>query len=94
MNNHPEKLETEIYLGNYTYDNLCHCGWKSKRVGEIAYDIYGRIIHQNYWHNKLVPVFILKEEVQNRIKNPEYFHSIEVYQRMLNSEKITYDELF
>lgn len=83
---HPEKLENEIYLGNFEYNDLCFCEWKSKRVGEIAYDVYGQIIHQDYWYNKLVPV-----EVQNRIKNPEYFHSIEAYQEMLKLEKCTLD---
>ena len=78
---HPEKLENEIYLGNYVPETLYLCGWLSKRVGNVAYDIYGKVIEKNY--HGLMPVFIKKEEVQNRIKDPEYWHSADTYQEML-----------
>lgn len=96
--NHPEKLENEIYLGNYTYDTIHYCGWHSKRVGNTAYDIYGKIIHQDLWRNKLVPIFILKEEVLNKIKrlNNERLHTdsdlvqnkIKIYLEMLDTERL------
>jgi hypothetical protein len=48
---HPELKEGEIFVTNSNTDKLSTIGWKTKRVGIIAYDIQGKEI------NWLVPVF-------------------------------------
>ena len=59
---HPEKKEDEIFLTNATYDEYRHIGWKSKRKGHIAYDIFGDRL------NFVFPVFVNKQEYEDKMK--------------------------
>lgn len=62
---HPETREGEIYLTNCCLDvfnnpddEYYKIGWKTKRKGKVAYDIYGNIIENAY------SVFIQIEEYE------------------------------
>jgi len=60
--NHPEIRAGEVYLCNASLDDFQNSiGWKSKRLGKIAFDISGKIIPLI---NRLFPVFVLKKELQ------------------------------
>jgi hypothetical protein len=56
--NHPEKLEGEVFLSNGWEDDYMQFGWKTKRKGNQAYDIYGTPLKTGY------PVFVKKSELQ------------------------------
>lgn len=62
---HPELLEGEAYLCNSHTKDLPSFGWKSKRTGLVAYDIYDKVINNapNFF-----PVFVSKAEVQHILK--------------------------
>jgi hypothetical protein len=53
---HPEQRSGEIFLCNLNGPGAKSVGWKSKRIGEIAYDQSGRIIDGD------VPVFVAASE--------------------------------
>lgn len=48
-NDHPERAPHEVYLGNFFSPHAwSRAGRKSKRPGEIAYDINGRVIYNAF----------------------------------------------
>jgi hypothetical protein len=61
---HPEQKENEVFLGNFTKGGYYSIGWKTKRVGEIAYyaDI-SKVIPHNY-NPKYYPIFVQSAELQ------------------------------
>ena len=57
---HPERLPGEIFLTNVQKDSdFWKIGWKTKRKGQCAYDVLGRLVLDFY------PVFVKEEEVLN-----------------------------
>ena len=77
--NHPELQEGEVFLTNAFDDRIpMHIddyvddrsdwesiGWRSKRMGEVAYDIYGNPI------NGMFPVFVGRDELIKGGINPD-----------------------
>lgn len=70
---HPEKNEDEFFLGNFTSpggdedtrleletNTYKDIGWKTKRMGNRSYDVYGKLILMS----NLRPVFVKKSEVK------------------------------
>lgn len=57
---HPEILAEEIFLGNFK--DLRGIGWKTKRLGTQAYDVYDKPIKDVH------PVFVQVEEIMS--ENP------------------------
>lgn len=65
---HPEIQDGEMFLtnvGSYSEmrfamedDGFTAIGWKTKRQGVIAYDIYGKPVHG------MVPVFVQRKELE------------------------------
>ena len=53
---HPELKEGEVFLTNTDNPEMTNIGWKSKRLGRVAYDIHGLIVKGLY------PVFKNKAE--------------------------------
>lgn len=62
---HPEMQDGEIFIANFYINNLHLCGWKTKRAGVIAYDIYDTTLPSSYDY---VPVFVQRSEIENKIK--------------------------
>lgn len=70
--NHPEKGDDEIFITNAwegdregLFDNekdYSRIGWKTKRKGRQAYDIYGKPLKNGY------PVFVKKSEYEDKYK--------------------------
>ena len=61
---HPELKGGEIFLTNSTLEDYnCRIGWKTKRMGEIAYDTDGAPI------NDLFPVFVHLSEIREDRKD-------------------------
>lgn len=56
---HPEQRSGEIHLFNSESDKVRYIGWKSKRAGEVAYDVNGDI------EPSKVPVFVLASEFES-----------------------------
>lgn len=54
---HIEQRDEEIFITNSAPEDVCHIGWKSKRLGCTAFDVHGNKVVG------LVPVFALIEEV-------------------------------
>jgi hypothetical protein len=54
---HPERKPDEVFLGNVDEQGFRACGWKSKRLGNIAYSIKGSPLGQTH------PLFVLISEV-------------------------------
>lgn len=64
---HPELQPGEILLGNF--GDLRGIGWKTKRAGKQAYDVYDKPIKD------LVPVFVQVEEIMS--ENPGVIKRLE-----------------
>ncbi len=58
---HPERMEDEIYLGNFSEKYFPNLGWETKRFGEVAYSAKREPLKKN--PRKLRPVFVKKSEV-------------------------------
>ena len=56
--NHPERREGEIFLGNVGEDTFLTCVWQTKRRGNTAYDTDGKPLQ----HGLLWPMFIRQSE--------------------------------
>lgn len=63
---HPETKDGEMFLTNATKDDFQRIGWKSKRMGNIAYDVNGNSIDPI---NALFPVFVQKQEYDYGMKS-------------------------
>lgn len=61
MRTHPEQQNDEIYLGNthFIQDDLKHL--KTLRLGNVRYDINGKVLNPKHYPN-LKPLFINKNE--------------------------------
>lgn len=59
--NHPELMTGEMFLTNSASNDFRHIGHKTKRVGLIAYDIYGNVV------SGLKPVFVQKQEYEEKL---------------------------
>jgi len=46
-NEHPECLPDETFLGNANAGSFASCGWKTKRLGIVAYDIDGNVLPES-----------------------------------------------
>ena len=60
---HPECQEGEVFLTNSS-DYGSGVGWKTKRIGEIAYDKSGKVV------KGLRPVFVQAAELKKAGINP------------------------
>lgn len=58
MIKHPEQYDDEVLVSNSSLSDISRIGWESKRIGVIAYDVYGNPIEGS------VPVFISKHEIK------------------------------
>lgn len=58
---HPEQQPDEFFITNIDDDNYHNVGWKTKRKGDIAYDMNGLPISPI---SQLFPVFAKREEVR------------------------------
>ncbi|TAK96425.1 hypothetical protein EPO05_01820 [Patescibacteria group bacterium] len=59
--NHPEKLEDETFFGNQTEEEFGSLLWKTKRMGNTAYDDNGIIPEGPL---RKFPVFVKKSEYE------------------------------
>lgn len=57
---HPETLPNEVFLENSDEAHYRAVGWRSKRKGNTAYDIYGNIVRTS---RDFFPVFVLRDEI-------------------------------
>ena len=64
---HPELKDGEVLIGNFDDDNYRMCDWKTRRVGQKAYDAAGELVAGD----KLFPVFVQRTEVEGRRIMPE-----------------------
>jgi hypothetical protein len=55
---HPEQQKGEVFLGNSKPDVVRYIGWKSKRVGMVAFNWDGKPLANQ------VPVFVSAEELR------------------------------
>lgn len=66
---HPELRPGEVFLGNLTTTQSAdaNCSWKTKRVGEKAYDVNGARLPMMYAKSDcLYPVFVQKAETDKK----------------------------
>jgi hypothetical protein len=61
---HPELEEGEVFLTNATIDEFDKIGWKTKRRGEIAYDINNNPLSPINQPD-LYPVFAKQSEIES-----------------------------
>lgn len=74
QSDHPERKPDEKFLGNFSTQILrgrsksgyASIGWKTKRMGVVAYDIYGNVIDSIF---PLWPVFIKIDEMSKDKKD-------------------------
>jgi len=59
---HPECHPGETFLGNADDEGLAACGWKSKRLGNVAYDVEGDVIPPS--SGRLKPLFASTDEIR------------------------------
>lgn len=59
---HPERRQGEAFLGNFSREGFQAVGWKSKRLGDIAYTVSGQPISST---PTLFPGFASEEEIGN-----------------------------
>jgi hypothetical protein len=64
---HHECRDGETFLGNADAKGFAACGWKSKRLGNIAYDVQGGVIPASSGRmaglTPLKPLFVSTEEI-------------------------------
>ncbi len=60
MIKHPERYDYEVLIANCRISDISQITWKSKRIGNVAYDVSGNRI----W--ELVPIFVSKWEIKER----------------------------
>ena len=68
---HPEQQSDEFFITNSTEDDYHNVGWKTKRLGDIAYCTNGLPVLPI---NTLFPVFVKQEEI--RITNTKTYESL------------------
>ena len=62
---HPELRDGEVFIGNTSLDHWECVGWKTKRMGDVAYNIYGEPL------NGIHPTFAQAEELRRAGVNPD-----------------------
>ena len=67
--NHPEMLESEIFIGNYIPEDFEGIGLKTKRKGETAYNEDD----QPFDLGKAFPVFVQRSELEENGVDPDKF---------------------
>lgn len=70
---HPELYDGEIFLGNFKTKDFFQCGWKTKRMGKIAYCKDGKPLGAASGASGYYPVFVQKKELDNagvKLSNP------------------------
>lgn len=70
--NHPERRENEVYLTNATFRGFASFGWTTKRIGEYAYDIYGKCVPFFHHNEHIYPVFVSRDEYLSFCKDNNY----------------------
>lgn len=67
--NHPETQEGEVFLTNADSEGFAeHIGWKSKRKGEVAYDVHNKPV-KSY---DFFPVFVQRSELEAGGIDPDH----------------------
>lgn len=85
---HPELLEGEVLLGNYSELEFSELSHRTKRMGKVAYTKNGKEI-VNPWVN---PEILLIEAVQHRfVKFPHHSHFFPVFVQRSELEKAGVD---
>jgi hypothetical protein len=69
--NHKERQEDEVFIGNVKVGKGTGVAWETARLGVNAYNAYGASLSGRY-----VPVFVKKEELQ--AKNPNLLERFEM----------------
>lgn len=64
---HPEMRDGEVWAFNGTDEHFRKSVWRTKRLGQQAYDIWGRRIQF------LQPVFVQRHEVEAAGMDPDQF---------------------
>lgn len=59
---HPECIDGEIYLGNFTNEDAARIGWRTKCAGNAAYCVDGRPFPHQKEHG-VRPYFVLVSEL-------------------------------
>jgi hypothetical protein len=62
---HPEIMPDEVFLCNTSHKSYQRFAWQTKRQGEVAYSIFGRII-TDIKPGGFRPIFISREELKRR----------------------------
>ena len=57
---HPEIQEGEVFLTNADLDNFKEIGWKTKRLGKVTFNIYGK----RFRSESFFPVFVQRKELE------------------------------
>jgi hypothetical protein len=65
---HPERASDEVYIANTDQEDVIDIGWKTKRAGNIAYDIRGKKIGQ---YPKVFPIFVKISEIKEKENGKE-----------------------
>jgi hypothetical protein len=60
---HPEQMEDEVWLGNFTLRGFRESGRKTKRRGVFAYDIDGHPLNFRMFGIDFFPVFVKRQEL-------------------------------
>lgn len=70
---HPELQKGEVFLGNFTLENYALVGWKTKRLGVVAYDRQDRELDQTNMPDEwqMFPVFAQRAELQAEGIDPD-----------------------
>ncbi len=72
QNYHPERRPDEVFVTNADDDTIFtldddglssyqHVGWKTKRRGDVSYDIHGKPLGERWPHS--FPVFVKQSEI-------------------------------
>lgn len=70
---HPELEEGEVFLGNHTVPEFELIGWKTKRLGNVAYGIDGKSLGPiiTTAGKRLYPVFAQRAELKAEGIDPD-----------------------
>ncbi len=90
---HPEARDGEVWITNSTSIGFVDCNHSTKRLGDVAYDIYGNPIRNIGGHHDLFPLFVSSSELTaNNISWPRP-RSVDEYKAIKAISKFNYIEI-
>lgn len=82
---HPEQQSDEVFICNIAYSQVDELGWNTKRLGDVARDVYGKVLSPA--SPVVKPVFVKRAEIVAKMNTdgcPDYMKA--ALERLLSAD--------